>query len=278
MVSTESIPPRRSLGNVLVIGGCGFLGHHIVRELLDSYSAHVSVLDLSAALHPFPNVPYHIGDIASKSSILPIFQSVRPQVVIHTASPPPTSTNTSLFDRVNIRGTQNLLDTAREVGTVKAFVYTSDASVLSDGVSPLLHASEAYPVFFETLRRRDSYAYTKAMAERQVLDANRSSCDSGKGELLTCSLRPCYLFGEHTSASVSDPPSSTQLVPSLLQAPTTILSHLQLTLLSSQSSPNTLQDMLYVSNAATAHIHASIALLTTSSLFPTPKLPLDNER
>ncbi|KAL9607770.1 MAG: hypothetical protein Q9167_007339, partial [Letrouitia subvulpina] len=269
MGSTETIPPKYSLGNVLVVGGCGFLGHHIVRELLDGYSANVSVLDLRTTHNRLPGVSYHDGDIAEKSSVLPIFQSLLPKVVIHTASPAFTSKNATLhkgksaalFDRVNVQGTQNLLDCSREVGTVQAFVYTSSSSVIHDQASPLRNASEKYPVLFHPLQP-EHYSHTKACAEKLVLDANRTpiASSSSSRQLLTCSLRPAGLFGE----------GDAQLIPGLLQALAKRQTKYQL-------GPNTnLFDFTYVRNAAHAHVLAAIALLSTHRLHPTA--PLDHER
>ncbi|KAI4161581.1 MAG: hypothetical protein LQ342_004722 [Letrouitia transgressa] len=278
MGSTETIPPKYSLGNVLVVGGCGFLGHHIVRELLDGYSANVSVLDLRTTHNRIPGVSYHDGDIAEKSSVLPTFQSLLPKVVIHTASPAFTSKNATLhkgksaalFDRVNVQGTQNLLDCSREVGTVQAFVYTSSSSVIHDQSSPLCNASEKYPVLFHPLQP-EHYSHTKACAEKLVLDTNRtpsspttnassSTTDKTNQLLLTCSLRPAGLFGE----------GDAQLVPGLLQALAKRQTKYQL-------GPNTnLFDFTYVRNAAHAHVLAAIALLATHRLHPTA--PLDHER
>ncbi|KAL9032518.1 MAG: hypothetical protein Q9214_007937, partial [Letrouitia sp. 1 TL-2023] len=280
MGPTETIPPKYSLGNVLVVGGCGFLGHHIVRELHDGYSATVFVLDLRTAHNRVPGVSYHDGDIAEKSSVLPIFQSLLPKVVIHTASPAFTSKNAALhkgksaalFDRVNVQGTQNLLDCSREVGTVQAFVYTSSSSVIHDQSSPLCNASEKYPVLFHPLQP-EHYSHTKACAEKLVLDANRtptttstssssSSVDNNKtNQLLTCSLRPAGLFGE----------GDAQLVPGLLQALANRQTKYQL-------GPNTnLFDFTYVRNAAHAHVLAAVALLSTHRLHPMTA-PLDHER
>ncbi|KAI4137594.1 MAG: hypothetical protein LQ341_005082, partial [Variospora aurantia] len=146
-------PKNPNLGPILVVGGCGFLGHHIVRQLLESYNCTVSVLDLRTSQNRFPSVSYHDGDITSPESLEPIFSLVRPRVVIHTASPAFTSDNKTLhtgrartlFDRVNVDGTRNLLNLSSATPSVKAFIYTSSSSVIHDSVSPLANANENYP-------------------------------------------------------------------------------------------------------------------------------------
>ncbi|KAL8663756.1 MAG: hypothetical protein Q9202_003570 [Teloschistes flavicans] len=259
-------PPIHSLGSVLVIGGCGFLGHHIVRQLLESYSCTVSVLDLRTTSNRFPKVAYYNGDITSQDSIRPIFQSTRPQVVIHTASPAFTSENKTLhtgkartlFDRVNVDGTRNLLEVSSEIGTVKAFIYTSSSSVVHDTVSPLTNANENYPVLRSPIQP-EYYAETKAIAESIVLEYNRHSSSP---HMLTTAIRPAGLFGE----------GDMQLVPGLLKALRKKQTAFQL------GENDNLFDFTYVGNAAHAHILAAIALLTTIQKFDTRTIPPDQER
>lgn len=143
---------KPNLGNVLVTGGCGFLGHHLVRVLLrDWTTTSVTVLDLSCQRNRRPDsdgVQYVEADITDAAKVVSVFDSVRPEVVIHTASPPSqgaTATSNELFRRVNIEGTQNIVDACRKMG-VKALVYTSSASVASDNVSDLVNADERWPV------------------------------------------------------------------------------------------------------------------------------------
>ena len=47
--------------------------------------------------------------------------------------------------KVNVEGTRNLVQESKRVG-VKAFVYTSSASVISDSSSDLVNADERFPL------------------------------------------------------------------------------------------------------------------------------------
>ncbi len=83
---------RHPLGKVMVIGGCGFLGHHIVRQLVEDYSADISVVDLRCDKNRRPEadgVAYVEADISDPERLMTIFESARPDVVVHTASPAP---------------------------------------------------------------------------------------------------------------------------------------------------------------------------------------------
>ena len=131
--------------SVLVVGGCGFLGHHIVSQLLES-RAQVSVLDFVVNRNRLDSVEYHSADISIKADVDAVLTRVRPQVIIHTASPTALSTDAELYYRVNVDGTRNLLECALSIKTVKAFVYTSSATVVHDSISDLVDADESFPV------------------------------------------------------------------------------------------------------------------------------------
>lgn len=249
--------PVKTLGSVLVIGGCGFLGHHIVSQLREeSYSAHVSVLDLRTDRNRVPSVSYYDADITSESDVARVLREVRPNVIIHTASPAfvaDDGRNKPVYKKVNVDGTRNLIELAGKLGCVKCFVYTSSASIVHDTVSDLLNADERWPILHPP-QQREYYAETKAMAESIVLNANRKY-----GDMLTVALRPACVFGE----------GDVQTIPSMLTAYKKGQTKFQL------GQNMNLFDFSYVGNVAYAHILATIALLSTLGL-STP--PLDYER
>ncbi len=151
----------KPLGNVLVVGGCGFLGHHIVNQLLSGYTAQISVLDLQTTRNRLENVSYHSGDITSLSDVQKVFSLVQPDVIIHTAALPPTIDDKALLRKVNVEGTRNLVRCATESSRVKAFVYTSSASVVHDTVSDLVNADERWPCV-RGRAQKEYYGETKA--------------------------------------------------------------------------------------------------------------------
>ncbi|CAL3966378.1 hypothetical protein PZA11_003050 [Diplocarpon coronariae] len=248
------VPKEKPLGNVLVIGGCGFLGHHIVNLLLESSTSEVSVLDVSTTRNRRPDsdgVAYYDGNITSLSSLLSIFEKAKPDVVIHTASPNLMGANDDLYYKVNVEGTKCVVEACQRTG-VKALVYTSSASVVSDTMHDLVNADERWPVI-PASAQLEYYSTTKAQAEALVLAANRSPT------VLTCALRPAGIFGE----------GDVQLLPNIINVHRTNKTGFQL-------GPNeNLFDFTYVRNVAHAHVLASFALLQTSKL---ATAPLDHER
>ena len=243
----------KPLDRVIVIGGCGFLGHHIVRLLLENNATNVSVLDLRTVRNRIDGADYYDADITSPEQVSSVFEKTKAAVVIHTASPHFIFENRPLFDRVNIQGTDNLLKCAGESGHVKAFIYTSSSSIIHDTISDLIYADETYPVL-EPPEQREYYSYTKGVAEHHVLDANRKY-----GNMLTLSIRPAGIFGEGDVQNL--PPVCETYFDGKVDW---------------QIGDNTnLFDFTYVGNVAHAHILAARALLQTLSR-STP--PLDHEK
>ncbi len=270
---------KQPLGNVLVIGGCGFLGHHIVHQLL-KYDAHISVLDLTTTRNRHEGAHYHRADITSAAAVREVFQLVQPNVIIHTAALPPQVDNKELLRKVNLEGTRNLVECAETLPGVKAFVYTSSASVVHDTVSDLVNADERWPCV-RGKAQREYYSESKvrlfpftfrpppllpsmsdltscdaqADAEALVLAANRSP----RNGMLTASLRPAGIYGEGDAL----------MIPGMLRAYADRQTRFQL------GDNTNLFDFTYVGNVAHAHLLALLALLSTHTL---ATLPLDTER
>lgn len=139
--------PKPSLGKVIVTGGCGFLGHHIVDLIVERHpETQVFVLDLRTSVNrnAHSNVSYHDADITQADAVKSLFSRIRADVVIHTASPV-FNVQKEVHYKVNVQGTKNLLQAAQETG-VKAFVYTSSASVIYDPKTELINADETWPL------------------------------------------------------------------------------------------------------------------------------------
>lgn len=164
-------------------------GGHIVSQLLKTH-AQVSVLDLTLDHNRKHGVQYHKADISAKTDVETVLANVRPQVIIHTASPQALSTDSALYHRINVDGTRILLQCARNIKIVKAFVYTSSASIVHDSVSDLIEADGYFPVLYLP-HQKEVYSHTKALAEDLVRAANKT-----ENGMMTVCLRPAAMFGE----------------------------------------------------------------------------------
>ena len=248
-----------SLGHVLVTGGSGFLGHHIVK-LLASRDAcsKLTVLDLKQPPNPVPGVDYQHGDLTDYQSLLQLFQKAKPDVVVHTAGPIHTIKSKDLMYKVNVTGTENMLRVSQETN-VKAFVYTSSASVISDTRNDLINANEEYPLVMGK-NQPEYYTVTKAQAEIAVLAANRTS---EYPKFLTAAIRPSAMFGE----------GDVQLLPPGLSAYFKGQTKVQI------GPNNNLFDFTEITNVAHAHHLCVAALLgTRERLDSGGASPLDHEK
>ena len=162
------------LGACLVVGGCGFLGHHVVKNLLaDPTCTSIAVMCRSPFQNRFEGVTYHIGDITNIEHVRHVFTQVKPHIVINTASPHAYVDHEHAPEnfRVNVDGTTNLLQVAGEIGTVEAFVYTSSGPIIAGSGGAYDHADESVPTL-ATIRKGDPYHLAKALGDKIVLEAN----------------------------------------------------------------------------------------------------------
>lgn len=178
------------LGNVLIVGGCGLLGHHIVKFLIENGKpvAEVWVLDLSIENNRFKGVSYITGDVSQKDAVSTALKKASPKVIINVAWPDAMTPDKSVFARCNILGVQNIIECAQEQG-VRILVHSSSSEVVQDSHHDMIWATEEWPVQ-ENPVNGSIYAKTKAVGEEIVLTSNRQ-----KG-LLTVSIRLCTIFGE----------------------------------------------------------------------------------
>ncbi|KAL6711862.1 erg26, C-3 sterol dehydrogenase [Coniothyrium glycines] len=244
-----------SLGKVLVVGGCGFLGSHIVSYIVKRYpQTQVAVLDLRTSnnRNASTTVSYHDGDITDSAAMQQIFSQVRPDAVIHTASPH-FDLKPEIHDKVNVGGTKVLLKAAADNG-VKSFVYTSSASVILDPSTELINADERWPLVTGDAQP-EYYTTTKAYAETAVLEANRKP-----ESFLTCAIRPAGIFGE----------GDVQLLPKMISAYKKGQTKFQV------GDNENMFDFTYVENVAHGHVLALRALQHTHKNLST--IPLDHER
>jgi sterol-4alpha-carboxylate 3-dehydrogenase (decarboxylating) len=155
----------------------------------DLSSTKIHALDLRCTRNRYAGCTYHEADITDPSSLSTVFSTVKPDIVINTASPH-FDADPAILRKVNIDGTRCLLEVARDCPSVKIFVHTSSSSVVHDGLSQLHGVDEEWPLQHEN--KVEYYSETKVHAEEMVLEAN----GSGAQKMLTCAVRPAGIIGE----------------------------------------------------------------------------------
>lgn len=133
---------------VLVTGGAGFIGSHVVDTFLNNGFEVVVVDDLSTGRKSNlnPAAKFYQMDIRSPE-IAEVFEKERPDFVDHHAAQMDVrrSIVEPLFDAdVNVRGSINLIENARNYG-VKRFVYISTGGAVY-GEPVYLPCDEEHPV------------------------------------------------------------------------------------------------------------------------------------
>lgn len=220
----------RTSPNYLVTGATGFLGRYIVRQL---HERGETVRALVRKPEEFPDAVEVVrGDLTDRDSIFSATRNI--ETVFHTAALPGISMQWRPFYETNVVGTQNVIAACQANG-VKRLVFTGSPSVTFDG-KPQENVDESAPYPTRWLAH---YPHSKAIAEQAVLNAEG---------LLTCSLRPHLIWG----------PGDRHLIPRLLD-------RARRGRLMRVGDGRNLIDMIYVENAAAAHLQAADALTDEKS-------------
>ena len=150
---------------ILVTGGAGFIGSHIVDALLAAGHAVAVLDDLSSGSRDnLPaGVPLHVADIVDAAAVARVVAAERPDAICHQAAQMSVSRSVRepLFDaQVNCLGLINVLDAAARTGC-KRFVFASSGGVLyGDVTTPAPETTPADPV--------SPYGITKWVGERYL--------------------------------------------------------------------------------------------------------------
>ena len=218
--------------HALVTGAAGFLGKYVAEQLVEQ--GH-QVRGFARGDYPCMtslgvNMVMVIGDVRDKHAVARACEGI--DVVFHTAAVAGIWGPWDHFYGINTVGTENVIAGCRAHGVAR-LVFTSSPSVTFSGQDQVnVDESEPYPEEWLC-----AYPQTKALAEQAVLDANEPN------RLMTCALRPHLIWG----------PRDQHLIPRLLD-------RAKKGKLRRVGSGQNFVDMIYVENAAHAHLQAADAL------------------
>jgi UDP-glucuronate 4-epimerase len=156
---------------ILVTGGAGFIGSHLVERLLatgekvailddfnDFYDPAIKRQNISAVVD---DVPVHQIDLRDSGAVRSLFHREKFDAIVHLAARAgvrPSISHPQLYYDTNVSGTLHVLEAARMIG-VRRFVFASSSSVY--GVCKTTPFSES----FHLTQTISPYAATKIAGE-----------------------------------------------------------------------------------------------------------------
>jgi UDP-glucose 4-epimerase len=158
---------------VLVTGGAGFIGSHVV-DKLQARGLEPRIFDLIRSPHHRPDaVETVLGDLCDRTAVRRALEGC--DAVVHLAAVADVDLVTkdpAHADHVNVRGTQTLLDGAREVD-IGRFAYASTIWVYGDANGPGAVDEDTplgLPKHFYTATKIAGEMYTAAYTELYGLE------------------------------------------------------------------------------------------------------------
>lgn len=193
---------------ILVVGGAGYIGSHMVRELLDKGYDPVVFDNLSTG-HEWavPDGRFVKGDLADKGALERLFHEHKFAAVMHFASfiqvGESVTAPLKYYDN-NVANTINLLCAMERAG-VKKFVFSSTAAVYG--------TPDSVPITEDAmLKPENPYGRSKLMVENILAD-----CEGAWG-LCSAKLRYFNAAGAHPTGRIGEAHApESHLIPIILQ-------------------------------------------------------------
>lgn len=179
---------------VLVIGGNGFVGRHLVEDLI-AKNKEVYVFDVrkSPDYETDKNLAQNVkkfyeGDLTNETTVLNALLESNADTIFHCATPSPFAP-ANILHKVNIEGSNVLLSCCKRAPSVKNLILTSSASVVYSG-NDVLNGDENTPY---ATKGYNPYTDSKIAQEKILLAANEKE---EYGNVKIVSIRPASIFGE----------------------------------------------------------------------------------
>ncbi len=243
---------------ILVTGGAGYIGSHTCVELLKKGHEVVVVDNLSnssdEALKRVEDITgrqiiFYNSDIRDKEGLMGIFETEKPEAVIHFAGLKAVGESVSkplMYYENNVAGTVTLLQVMQETGC-KNIVFSSSATVYGEPKSmPILESADIYAL--------NPYGRTKVMIEQILGDL--CVADPEWNAILLRYFNP---IGAHESGLIGEDPQGipNNLVPYVAQVAVGIRDHVNVFGNDYDTPDGTgVRDYIHVVDLAKGHVNA----------------------
>lgn len=168
---------------VFVTGGSGFIGTRLVRTLLEAGHEVVclSRSGKSSARLASAGAEVLSGDLSDAAVVRSCVREARPTHVVHLAAEAATQRNSARIERVNVRGTEVLLEACRDLEGLAAFLFLSSV-VRGEANGQVLSEADVIPA-------TTAHGRSKEVGDEMVL---RAHAEWGIPAVV---LRPSHVYG-----------------------------------------------------------------------------------
>lgn len=238
---------------ILVVGGAGYIGSHMVKELRSAGYVTITLDNLSKGHRDLiPGGEFIKGDLSDRPLLDSIFTSKEIAAVMHFAAYSLVGESVARpldYYRNNVAATMELVD-AMVRHDVRRFIFSSTAAVYGEPID--MPITEDHP-----MRPTNPYGATKSAVERMLHD-----CDAAHG-LRYAALRYFNAAGADESAKLGERHRpETHLIPLILKVATGESDSIKIFGTDYPTPDGTcLRDYVHVTDLARAHLLALEALL-----------------
>lgn len=242
--------------NILVIGGAGYIGSHVVKRLKAQGYSPVVLDNLSQGFKQAVDkkIPFVKGDLADKTLLKKVFKKYKIEAVMHFAAfieVGESVKNPAKYYQNNLAKVLNLLDSMLE-NNVKYFIFSSTAATFGNPLTKTI--SETHPQ-----NPINPYGQTKLFVEKVLKDYDKAY------RLKSAVLRYFNASGADKSAQIGEAhKNETHLIPLVLQTALGKRKEIKIFGTDYPTPDGTcIRDYVHVEDLARAHILALEYILKT---------------
>jgi len=152
--------------NVIITGGSGFIGAHMLKQLCLGANQIVNIDIRKPQYNNVDGVNWHDCSILDKERLIAIFRNVQPSHVVHLAAFASMEAKSVEEFSANTEGTANLLAAIKSVNSVERVIITSSQHVRKPG-SPIPFSDTDYIPYMQ-------YGESKVITERLTRESSLS--------------------------------------------------------------------------------------------------------